>query len=313
MNLNKNKLDGKSLEKAVALIETHVLDKLSKKDIAKISIETNKIITLNNVRNEIDVFVEVDLKIGTNLVYIFECKNWKKTAKISKNDIIIFSEKIKICKAQKGYFVAKLYSRDAKNQAKIDDRIELIILDSFNSKIFDINYFPIIKTRVVKKIEMLEILAKPEKYVNNITIDPININKTHIQFGESSTISLLHYIKEIVRKGESVFKKLKNNEKVIISNLESLTTVNLTNHKWVFYSEIYNVKLNSDFYKGVRFKVNVEYEFEDPKIIFEYNLKGKGHYAKIKLRGLFENEYSLLEVTKNEIDGTIKFHDLELI
>ena len=49
------KLDGKSLERATELIETHILNHIQKKEVGEIRIETNKIIVSEGVKNEIDL------------------------------------------------------------------------------------------------------------------------------------------------------------------------------------------------------------------------------------------------------------------
>jgi len=69
--------------------------------------------------------VEIDHGNDYKSTFIFECKNRKKS--VSKNDIIVFSEKIKIIGAQKGLFVAKSYSPDSKAQAEKDNRIKLLL------------------------------------------------------------------------------------------------------------------------------------------------------------------------------------------
>jgi len=77
------KLDGKSLERATELIETHILNHIQKGDIGEITIQNNKIVTVNGVKNEIDVHITIDLKVGTSLIYIFECKNYLYVRKYS--------------------------------------------------------------------------------------------------------------------------------------------------------------------------------------------------------------------------------------
>ena len=76
------------------------------------------------VRHEIDVYVTIDVAQGYRSVFIFECKNWKDP--VGKNEIIIFSEKIDACQAQRGYFVAKAFTSDAEAQARTDLRITLL-------------------------------------------------------------------------------------------------------------------------------------------------------------------------------------------
>lgn len=94
---------GKALERALETIEKHVLQDISKHSKAKITITPNMRYSKNGVRNEVDVYVEVDLGIGVPLKYIFESKNYDSKS-ISKNDIIIFNEKIQDLGVQKGFF-----------------------------------------------------------------------------------------------------------------------------------------------------------------------------------------------------------------
>src|SRR5258706_13182003 len=115
---------GDALENAVAAIEEVILQSsagIGRKPI----IEKKKIVVVNGVRHEIDVYVTVDLAPGYKPIFIFECKNWKEA--IGKNEIIIFSEKIDASRATSGCFVAKSYTSDAVNQAKQDPRITLLL------------------------------------------------------------------------------------------------------------------------------------------------------------------------------------------
>lgn len=115
---------GNALERAVRAIETVILHSTPSLRENTFKIESKKIVSINGVRHEIDVYVEVDLGSGYKSVFIFECKNWE--AAVGKNEIIVFSEKIKAVQAQKGFFVAKSYTRDAEAQAKQDPRVELL-------------------------------------------------------------------------------------------------------------------------------------------------------------------------------------------
>ena len=129
MEINNNKTayqKGSELEEAVKLLEQTILKSKPGLKDAPFLIESKKIIVKNGVRNEIDVYVEIDLGHGYKSVFIFECKNWKDP--VGKNDIIIFSEKIKLTNSQKGYFVAEKFTKDARNQAITDERIELLEL-----------------------------------------------------------------------------------------------------------------------------------------------------------------------------------------
>src|SRR5260370_13292084 len=91
---------GDALENAVAAIEEVILrSSVGRKPI----IEKKKIIIVNEVRHEIDVYVTADLAPGYKSIFIFECKNWKEA--VGKNEIIIFSEKIDLSRATYGGFV----------------------------------------------------------------------------------------------------------------------------------------------------------------------------------------------------------------
>ncbi|GGG60518.1 restriction endonuclease [Bizionia arctica] len=301
------KLDGKSLERATELIETHIINHIQKSEIGKITIETNKIITPNQVKNEIDVYVTIDLKIGTSLIYIFECKNYKKK-KVDKNDIIIFEEKLKLFNAQKGYFIAKTYTKDAKNRAAQNQRIELLVLDSQNSRIFDKNYFIQIESRYIDDIN-IECQIAPNPIFPFIDFESINL-KT--EYGIEQTLD--SYVKEKIKIGEnaskfrSLYDKLQNVE--LITDLERFEDLGKNQTSWQFILEILRPTLNGELYDGIRIKAKVNYKMEKPQIIHEYNIKGKGHYVKIKMRGLFKNEFSILEATKNDNDNTIHFHTI---
>jgi hypothetical protein len=120
---------GDSLENAVAAIEEFILQfsaGMGRKPI----VEKKKIITVDGVRHEIDVYVTADLAPGYKPIFIFECKNWKEA--VGKNEIIIFSEKIDASHANSGCFVAKSYTTDAVSQAKKDPRITLLLAAEYD-------------------------------------------------------------------------------------------------------------------------------------------------------------------------------------
>jgi hypothetical protein len=120
---------GDSLENAVAAIEEFILQSsagMGRKPI----VEKKKIVKVDGVRHEIDVYVTADLAPGYKPIFIFECKNWKEA--VNKNEIIIFSEKIDASNATSGCFVAKSYTTDAVNQAKNDPRITLLLAAEYD-------------------------------------------------------------------------------------------------------------------------------------------------------------------------------------
>jgi hypothetical protein len=124
---------GNELEEAVEAIEKFIIAQNPGLQTQDIRIERKKIIIVEGVKHEIDLYVEINLGLGSPFIYIFECKNWE--ANVDKNEIIVFSEKIQCVNAQNGYFIAKGFSSYATAQAKRDSRMELLIatkeLDKF--------------------------------------------------------------------------------------------------------------------------------------------------------------------------------------
>ena len=120
---------GDALENAVAAIEEVILPSSAGMP-GKPIVEKKKIITVNGVHHEIDVYVTADLAPGYKPIFIFECKNWKEA--VGKNEIIIFSEKIDASHATSGCFVAKSFTTDAVNQAKTDPRITLLLAAEYD-------------------------------------------------------------------------------------------------------------------------------------------------------------------------------------
>lgn len=122
---------GNALENAIRDIETAIFRTSPSLREQDLRIEGKKRITAGGVRHEIDLFVEITIAAGHEAIFIFECKNWKDP--VNKNEIIVFSEKIKAIAAQKGFFVAKEFTADAIAQSKQDARIELLYAEEYDS------------------------------------------------------------------------------------------------------------------------------------------------------------------------------------
>jgi hypothetical protein len=116
---------GDALHRAVLSIERLILRSAPTLGEKTFLIEDKKVIRVNGVRHEIDIFVTVDAAPGYAAVYIFECKNWANP--VGKNEIVVFSEKIKVLNAAHGYFVAKSFTEDARAQANLDGRLTLLL------------------------------------------------------------------------------------------------------------------------------------------------------------------------------------------
>jgi hypothetical protein len=124
------KVKGDSLEEAVQTLEAAILRESPSYVEGTFQFEPKKIIMADGVRHEIDLWVTVDHGNGYTATFIFECKNWRK--KIGKSHIIEFSEKVKVAPAQKGFFVAKSFTRYAEAQAKKDPRVELLCVEELD-------------------------------------------------------------------------------------------------------------------------------------------------------------------------------------
>lgn len=280
------KLDGKSLERATELIEKHILIDIERSKICEIKIETNKIVIQNGVRHELDVFVSVDLKIGTPLIYIFECKNWSKKT-VSKNDIIIFNKKIADTQAQKGYFIARKYSSYAENQAKEYDRITLLPLES-NTE-FDIDNFMQMKST----------------YINNI-----NATFKASPFIQKSK-NFLHYKvvmenHQIMTIAELVSKKIMK----IHSKENDIRIKKLIKKQfiWTFQLVYSNIYVDNQLVANLVLDVNVELCHSNPVLIFDYSIAEKGRYIKIKMKDFTGQKDMIMEITK--IDNHYKFDEI---
>ena len=115
---------GRELEDAVHAIEKVILESSPTLQDKAFAIETRKRIGVEDVHHEIDILVTVEIAKGYASIFIFECKNWEDA--VGKNELIIFSEKINVTAAQRGFFVAKSFTKDAVAQAQKDSRITLL-------------------------------------------------------------------------------------------------------------------------------------------------------------------------------------------
>lgn len=122
---------GNALERAVESIEAAILASSPNLANSAFRVEGKKILSVAGVRHEIDLYVTATLADQYGVVFIFECKNWE-AERVGKNDIIIFSEKIRVANAQRGFFVAKSYSKDAIAQAELDARVKLLTAETLD-------------------------------------------------------------------------------------------------------------------------------------------------------------------------------------
>jgi Restriction endonuclease len=124
MNEPTARQKGDTLENTVREIESTILHTAPGFSEGTFRIQSKRIVVSDGVRHEIDLYVTAALPTGYEAIFVFECKNWQD--KVGKNDIIVFSEKVKATNAQRGFFVAKSFTKDAVAQAEKDPRLELL-------------------------------------------------------------------------------------------------------------------------------------------------------------------------------------------
>ena len=118
-------------------------------------IESNKVVIVESVRHEIDIYVVIERSKSYQSIFIFECKNWKDP--VDKKEIIDFSEKIRALQAQKGFFVAPKLSSSAEAQAKLDKRIEIVrVSDDFKSPFDDLELQAVVTSFHFAEINLKE-------------------------------------------------------------------------------------------------------------------------------------------------------------
>lgn len=117
---------GDALEDAVHMIETVILGADTNAEDSPIKIERKKIVIVQGVKHEIDIYITINNGKGYDSIFIFECKNWQN--KIDPKEIMAFAQKVRDVRAQKGYFIAKRFTKYAVAQAKRDG-IELLTAD----------------------------------------------------------------------------------------------------------------------------------------------------------------------------------------
>jgi hypothetical protein len=149
---------GTDLERAIALIEKTILDAVLTLSDKSYKIYSPRIITVDGVKHEIDIWVEFDIGGGYKSIFIFEAKNWQKN--IGKNHLIIFSKKIEAAQAQRGFFVAKSLTKYALAAATLDPRITVLKVkqEFINSEV--ISRFHHIARDMLKTVTNLEFVPK---------------------------------------------------------------------------------------------------------------------------------------------------------
>jgi hypothetical protein len=212
--------------------------------------------------------------IGTNLIYIFECKNYTKH-KVDKNDIVDFYDKINVLNCQKGYFIAKNYTKDAINKAKEFDRIELLYFSEL-SKLNGINI----------EIE--------NQFLSEIQINYLGFNKNNneVIFHNIDENDILEYEGGKITIKEMVFVNVGNNQHVLnqyekkFNKKETYNIINFTLNLSPS-NEIKYILFKGKKYENMFFNVNLIFKIEQAKLNYHYNIDSKGSYFEIELKSMY--------------------------
>ena len=121
---------GKRLEQAVKRIEGSIIQGSPVYLKGDFEIGLNKIVVVQGVKHEIDVWVKAHAQTGEEAIFIFECRNRKE--KVNKNDIIVFSEKVRVTTASRGFFVGKAFTKDALAQIALNSRLQPLIAEEID-------------------------------------------------------------------------------------------------------------------------------------------------------------------------------------
>src|SRR5690606_35241452 len=183
----------------------------------------------------------------------FECKNYK-SKKVDKNDIIIFEEKINLANAQKGYFVAKNYTKDALNRASQSSRIEILHLDNENSRIFNKDYFIQIHGRYIENCNINMEVFPPIPFEKEFEFLPIQIPDTKLQTVHELVLEKL----QLGNSKATKYRNLDDSHKGIDfqSEYEKVEILHFDKEKWKFMIALKEPILNNKKYVWIRFKID---------------------------------------------------------
>lgn len=265
---------GKNLEEAIKQIETAILKSDPSLKEGAFRIEPRKIIQVAGVHHEIDIYVTITHVKSYDSVYIFEAKNWEE--KVGKNEVINFSEKIKAASAQKGFFVAKNYTKDAENQAVLDSRLELLrVTEDFEVDIPD--------THILLR-------EKP----GNINISLIGNKNKPLTASEAVMLSISDQDKEMaeINGVKKMFKDFINDlyEKAVEDKLNHEPTNTFTEGEHILKHKIivdYVPALNFQNKTFERVEAVIEFPIKiiKPQIVSRFDIKTRGRITTLEAVG----------------------------
>jgi len=118
-------LPGRRLEDAVTAIERTILTSSPEFAGAEIRVEPRQWFCPDGEKIDVDVYVSVGKDPMYGSIFLFECKNWNE--KVGPEPIVYFGRKIELLNATRGFFIAKRFTRYARNTAKKYPRMKLLL------------------------------------------------------------------------------------------------------------------------------------------------------------------------------------------
>lgn len=280
--MNPNLEKGNELERAIGSIESLILQKNPNLMNNPFIIENKKTVIIDEVRHEIDWYIEIDLGNGYKSIFLFECKNWDKP--VGKNEIIIFSEVINTTQATKGYFVAKEFGKYAIAQSKKDSRIELLKVTDSLVEFIDFPHFHYVAP-ILESVAVIFDFGKASGKVESLEVNSIVYNGVSIEFHDFAEI----------------FGKLIMNNRV---NNES--TASMPDNSYFYKEEdVFNfddnvLVVNDEIVNKLKININFTLIVKKPKIITKFDVEKRGRVIEYENFYLPNNEISFKWVFLNE-------------
>jgi hypothetical protein len=256
---------GNALEQAVESIERYILNHSPSLKEKPFLIESKKIINVNGVRHEIDIFVTIDHGDGYRSIFIFECKNWQDS--VGKNELIIFAEKITASQAQHGYFVAKSFTKDAEAQAVMSPRMSLLIAsDPGPTLIPTVLAFDIVQCGNITVAATFYVRGS-----GNSVFDPVDLDKVEAKLS-GKEIDLREYVTTWGREASDIDVRSFRSHKVAEGSYERTAAARRD------YA-VGDLMLNGRDMERCDISVRYELQVARPAVISSFEIESRGRVA----------------------------------
>jgi Restriction endonuclease len=261
---------GNCLERAVKLIEEAILKNHSGLNPDKFIVEDKKIVIAEDVRHEVDLYVEVSVAQGYKSIFIFECKNWQDN--VGKNEIIIFSEKIRVTCAQKGFFIAQGFTKYAVAQAAKDERIELLLVSDFPLDIYPFGRMLVTGRSVFNGAANFILRSAFGK--QNPSIKNIDISTSNTVFNGSE----IDFCKFLDEESDKAFNEAL--KQIDTASLDAGAYPIQIQRKITFPEN--RLLLNGDDVAEIHLDVLVSILIHKPRVVYYFSIESRGRYVELE-------------------------------